>query len=200
MNNSDNHSGNKTNYKVYQNEKFEYQDENSSSDTILNLEYRSNKNTTITNEFKENVVSVYDVASYILSKIDGNVCTTMKLHKLLYYCQSWSMVWCEKPTFTQKIEAWANGPVIRDFFYFHKGFYSIHYNDLSLGNENLLSQEQKNVIDDVLEFYGDKKPQWLIELTHSEDPWITARKGLLPNESGNKEITLESMQQYYSSL
>ena len=162
--------------------------------------YQESCSQTIENEKSEKIVSVFDVASYVLSKLSFKSSTTMKLHKLLYYCQAWSMVWSDKPIFQEKIEAWSNGPVIKDLFYFHKGSYSINYNDLTNGNEKLLSENQKGIIDDVLEFYGDKDPQWLIELTHSEYPWIDARKGLSLNERGNNEITLDSMQHYYSSL
>ncbi len=166
-------------------------------------EYRESteyKIVSIKNNKGEAVRSVFDVADYILSVLPQKECTTMKLHKLLYYCQAWSMVWRERPLFKEKIEAWANGPVIRKLFSFHRGLYEIHACDMTIGNAKLLSQEQKSVIDDVINFYGDKEPQWLIDLTHSEDPWRNARKGLKPEEPGENEITLEAMSLYYSSL
>ncbi len=174
--------------------------EGSDSDNTGFHSYREPNSQTIKNDKLETTVSVFDVASHVLNRLSDKSCTTMKLHKLLYYCQAWSMVWTEKPIFHEKIEAWSNGPVIKDLFYFHKGSYSIHYNDITNGNEKLLSDDQKKVVDDVIKFYGDKDPQWLIDLTHSEDPWVTARKGLSSNERGNREISLESMQIYYSSL
>ena len=145
-------------------------------------------------------VSVFDVARYILGRLEDKRCSTMKLHKLLYYCQAWAMVWEEQPLFKERIEAWANGPVIRELFLFHRGMYNISYWDISNGNENLLGDKQKEVIDEVLNFYGNKDAQWLIDLTHSETPWQDARKGLKQLERGNNEITLDSMAEYYSSL
>ena len=65
----------------------------------------------------DDVVSVFDVACYIMSKVKQ--CTTMKLQKLLYYCQAWYLVWNERPLFRENIEAWANGPVIRELYNFH---------------------------------------------------------------------------------
>lgn len=167
------------------------------------MKYPSRKNTYSKDEKVDvtttfNKVSVFDVAVYILKRVKE--CSTMKLHKLLYYCQAWSLVWDEKPLFSQKIEAWANGPVIRELFNYHKGLYSLSPNDLLIGNDNKLSQEQKQNIDDVLDFYGDKSSQWLIDLTHSETPWIKGRKGLASNERGSVEIPLDDMQLYYSSL
>ena len=41
-------------------------------------------------------IQVFDVAAYILQKT-GSM-TTMKLQKLVYYSQAWSLVWDEKPS------------------------------------------------------------------------------------------------------
>lgn len=174
-----------------------------SSDICSNEEYYSQEDMEGKEyivERHEEIVSVVDVARYILSCLKDKQCSTMKLHKLLYYCQAWSIVWEEKPLFKERIEAWANGPVIRELFLFHRGMYCISYWDLSNGNENLLSDTQKETIKDVLRFYGDKDAQWLIDLTHAEAPWQIARKGLKQFERGSKEITLDSMAEYYSSL
>ena len=100
----------------------------------------------------------------------------------------------------EPIEAWANGPVVRDFFNFHKGRYSISYDNMTIGNENKLSIDQKDTIDNVLKFYGDKPAQWLIDLTHTEAPWKNARKGYTSMERGNTIITNDSIAEYYSSL
>ena len=71
---------------------------------------------------------------------------------------------------------------------------------MPIGNPRLLSEVQQETIDAVLEYYGDKPAQWLIDLTHMEDPWIQARKGLPPLERGNRVIPLDTMADYYSSL
>lgn len=147
----------------------------------------------------QGTVNVYDVAAYILSKFKAG-CTTMKLHKLLYYCQAWSLVWDEKPLFNDPIEAWANGPVVRTLYNMHKGVFVITYNQLALGNKDALTQSQKETVNAVLDYYGKFSSQYLVELTHAEDPWKQARKGLMPQERGNNIIPLSSMAEYYSSL
>lgn len=58
--------------------------------------------------------SALDVAQYILEQ-QGPM-PAMKLHKLLYYAQAWSLVWDDEPLFPERIEAWINGPVIPDLF------------------------------------------------------------------------------------
>lgn len=150
------------------------------------------------NTQEECVVSVFDVAAYVMGRIKE--CTTMKLHKLLYYCQAWTLVWDERPLFKENIEAWANGPVIRELFNFHKGMFTIKDSDMTIGSESILSEHQRDNINEVLDFYGSKTSQWLIDQTHLETPWIEARKGLDQTERGNQIIEHDAMYQFYSSL
>ena len=141
-------------------------------------------------------LSAHDVAAYILENI--GTMTTMKLQKLVYYSQAWSLVWDDEPLFKERIEAWANGPVVRELYDVHKGKYQIR--KWSLGDSSKLSQIQKDTVDAVLEYYGEKSSQWLSELTHNEDPWRLTR-GCTPDGSrDNTEITHASMAEYYSSL
>ena len=141
-------------------------------------------------------IQVFDIAAYILERI--GTMTTMKLQKLVYYSQAWSLVWDEKPLFEEAIEAWANGPVVRDLFDYHRGMYEI--SAMPIGNPRLLNQEQQETVDAVLDYYGDKSAQWLIDLTHIEGPWKQARKGLPPLERGSRVMSLDMIADYYSSL
>ena len=122
----------------------------------------------------------------------------MKLQKLLYYSQAWSLVWDDKPLFAAKIEAWANGPVVRDVFRMYKGKYTISTS--TAGDKDALKAVEKETVDAVLKFYGDKTGFYLSELTHKETPWMEARKGLAPGAPGENEITLAAMRDYYGSL
>jgi len=142
------------------------------------------------------MANVFDVAKYILEK-QGSM-TTMKLQKLVYYCQAWSLVWDEKPLFNEKVQAWASGPVVKELYDIHKGMFRI--SDIHKGNMNNLHDEEKATIDAVLVAYGDKSAQWLADLTHMEQPWNDARKGYDPGDNCENEITLASMAEYYSSM
>ncbi|HEX4577771.1 MAG TPA: type II toxin-antitoxin system antitoxin SocA domain-containing protein [Edaphobacter sp.] len=142
------------------------------------------------------MANVHDVAAAILRK-QGPM-TALKLEKLVYYCQAWSLVWDEAPLFTERIEAWAGGPVVPALYYHHRGQFQI--DRWEEGNPEVLNQAQNDTIDAVLKYYGNKTSQWLSDLTHSEDPWINARQGLAPLERGNRAITLASIDEYYSGL
>jgi uncharacterized phage-associated protein len=144
------------------------------------------------------MATAFDAAAYILEK-KGQM-TAMKLQKLLYYAQAWSLVWDEKPLFPNVIQAWANGPVIPAVYNHHRGRYFVSRDDFPSGCPASLDTEQQATIDAVLGHYGDRTSQWLIDLTHAEDPWKQARIGLGPGERGNREITHDSMADYYSGL
>jgi len=142
------------------------------------------------------MASVHDVVAYILRK-HGKI-VAIKLHKLLYYSQAWSLVWDDHPLFNARIEAWANGPVVPSVYRLHRGNYFVtswpHGNGLALGHD------ERETVDAVLEKYGHKSSQWLSEMTHRERPWIEARRGLGPLDAGDREITQSAMAEYFNSL
>jgi len=145
-------------------------------------------------------MNVFDVAKYILQKT-GKL-STMKLQKLCYYAQAWSLVWDDCPLFPEEFEAWANGPVCRELFALRKGYFSIEESDITEINlsGDTLSENQRDTIDQVLRSYAPKDAQWLSTLTHMEQPWRIAREGIPDGAACDKTITKESMAMYYGSL
>ena len=142
----------------------------------------------------EKPANASDVAKYIL-KEQGKM-TTWKLQKLCYYAQVWHFIWTEKRLIKQDFQAWKNGPVCRELFKQHQGDLVISADDIQ-GNVDILSDEQKDSINIMLEHYGELTPGELVELTHSEEPYIKARGNLPANARSKNIITLESMKEYY---
>jgi uncharacterized phage-associated protein len=140
------------------------------------------------------MASVLDVAAYILKK-SGSM-TTWKLQKLVYYSQAWTLAWDDKPLFSQEIQAWADGPVCPYLYEEHRGKYTINREGIA-GSLKNLDSEQKSNIDLVLDAYAEKSGLYLSQLTHQENPWKEARKGLKSDERGSKIISRKSMAQYY---
>ncbi len=139
---------------------------------------------------------VDDVAAAIIEKTGP--LDTWRLQKLVYYSQAWHLVWDGVALFPDRIEAWANGPVVPALYRQHRGQFTIR--SWASGDAESLSKSERETIKAVLKFYGDKPGHWLSELTHRERPWREARKGLAPGERGDREITKESMAEYYSGL
>lgn len=142
------------------------------------------------------MISAHDVAAYILR--EKSPLSAMKLQKLVYYAQAWSTVWDDRPLFGERIEAWANGPVVRELYDVHRGQFEVR--EWPRGNPDTLDGEQRSTVDAVLDYYGPRNAQTLSDMTHSEAPWRLARRGLAEGDRGNREITLASMSEYYSSL
>lgn len=135
--------------------------------------------------------SARDVAQYILK--DSGPTSAMKLQKLVYYSQAWSLVWDDNILFPEPIEAWENGPVVRDLWESTRGRFRIENVPGSFPNK--LDKTQRKTVDRVIKFYGKKDAQWLSDLTHMERPWKEAWE-----RGRNTEISLETMSEYYSTL
>lgn len=142
------------------------------------------------------MANVHDVAALILERNDGEM-TAMKLEKLVYYAQAWHLVWEEKPLFDARIEAWANGPVVKELYDRHRGHFTVPSWD---GDPSALTSSEQGTIEAVLRAYGSYTAHQLSELTHREDPWRQARAGLRDGERGNAVISTASMHEYYHGL
>jgi len=142
------------------------------------------------------MASVHDVAKYLLNT-HGSM-SAMRLQKLLYYSQAWSLVWEERPLFDEPIEAWANGPVVPAIYAEHKGKFSI--SQWPHGNLRNVDPLARETIDIVFEHYKKYNTQQLSDLTHAETPWREARRGIPDGERGSQIISQASMAEYYSSL
>lgn len=142
---------------------------------------------------------VFDVAKYMLNNLGPM--TTMKLQKLVYYAQAWSLAWDGMPLFNGEFQAWANGPVCPELFDSHQGRYELpeNYYDKK-GDTGIFTQDQKDTMDAIIRDYGDKSPQWLSNLTHQELPWQMAREGVPIGMRSNKKISEDIMQDYYGGL
>jgi uncharacterized phage-associated protein len=146
------------------------------------------------------VASVTDVAKYIVEKL--GTMTTMKLQKLCYYCQSWALAWDEMPLFDEDFQAWAAGPVVPALFDAHRGKFVLDANFFANRTAYDFTENERDTIEKVLAFYGDKEPHWLSELSHQEKPWRDARRRAHagPGELCNEPIPKEEMQAYYAGL
>ena len=144
------------------------------------------------------MASVDDVAAAVLART-GPI-DTFKLQKLAYYSEAWHLVWDSESLFNDRIEAWANGPVIPSLYGKHRGRYVV--DKWPDGNPSKLSKSQLESIEAVIKFYDKYKGFQLAELTHREDPWRLARASadLAPGQRGSVEISRESMRIFYEGL
>lgn len=115
----------------------------------------------------------------------------LKIHKLLYYCQGWHLVWTGLPMFAERTEAWTNGPVVADLWH-----------DEDKGRARPRAQQPRDeeaaVIGYVVGRYGRCTGLELIRKTHLEDPWRNVSESEVSFRTRNPEITHEALRSWFS--
>lgn len=153
-------------------------------------------------EEKNYYASSLDVAEYILQQ-KGPV-SPLKLQKLVYYAQAWSLALDEEPVFEESIEAWKNGPVVRNLL--EKTRNQHHITSIKSGDPSQIDEDLRDTITAVIIYYGEMSGEMLQHYTHHEDPWIDARQKAQANkmssidEKDKEVISHKKMRDYYSSL
>lgn len=136
------------------------------------------------------MANVFDVVAYITQQ--AGAVDRLKLQKLVYYAQGWSLAWDGAPLFRERIEAWRAGPVVRDLWA------AQNHDHPRTGDPARLTEPERATLDEVLRFYGARDGAWLSELSHREDPWIEARGALPSGAASQNPVTLESLQKYFA--
>ena len=147
-------------------------------------------------------INVLDVANYFLYRIDrevGDTISPLKLQKLVYYAQAWSLALKDKSIFAEEIEAWVHGPVVYEVW---NTFKKYKHNAIPEPEQTLpeFTDEQQEILDEVWDVYGELSARRLEDLTHAELPWRIARQGLDSGEKSRSVIEWEDMKSYYASL
>jgi uncharacterized phage-associated protein len=125
----------------------------------------------------------------------GDPISNLKLQKLLYYAQAWYLALNDHPLFDERIEAWVHGPTVPPVYGVFK-----QWGWQPIGVEVVRPEFREEIVqhlNDVMDAYGGLSAYQLEKLTHSEDPWKNARRGLPPDEPSNAVIPHEDMRRYY---
>jgi uncharacterized phage-associated protein len=152
--------------------------------------------------------NIHDVCDYVIFRTTGEgngFLSHLKLQKILYYTQSWYLAYEKNSLFDGKFQAWIHGPVNREIYNRFKDskymYSTINMVDIKMDDLafNVLSEEEKDHINSVLEAYAPFSDVQLEKMTHDERPWIEARSGFEPFQRCEKEINEKTMQDYYAS-
>lgn len=131
------------------------------------------------------MASAFDVAKYFLTLSrpdEGDLISNLKLQKLLYYAQGFSLVVLGRNLFDDDIVAWDHGPVVPDVWraYRHHGAQGIPVPE-DFEAERYLSHEERELLDEVWDVYGQFSAWKLRNMTHEEAPWCdTERSDVIP--------------------
>jgi len=136
-----------------------------------------------------------DVAEYflILEGDDGEI-SNMKLQKLVYYAQGFSLALLGKPLFDDPIEAWMHGPVVPSLYRRYSNFGASPIPPANDFDPTVFTREQCRLIEEVFDVYGQYSASKLRQLTHEEDPW----RDNYAEGSFSREIPQAEMKRYFS--
>ncbi len=142
-----------------------------------------------------------EIANYFTCTIDreaGDSITHLKLQKLMFYAQSWSLVLLDKSLFQEDFQAWSHGPVLPSIYESYKQY---SYDTIPICScDNNLTNEVVTLLEDIKNVYGEKSAKYLERLTHSELPWIEARGGISLEMRSTTPISKATMKDFYTKL
>lgn len=158
--------------------------------------------------------NVLDVCRHVInySEEKDYGISNLKLQKILYFIQAYFLL--EKkdhtPCFNERIEAWDFGPVVPEAYQEYKQFgscdipaidsymvidkddiwnsYRVQYHD------DIIKDNDKELIDKVIDKFADYSATDLVTLTHRQAPWKDAYE-----PHANNEITLDAIRGYFDA-
>lgn len=157
--------------------------------------------------------NVLDICRYIINysnEKDYGI-SNLKLQKLLYFVQAYFLCFSPKkqPCFKEKIEAWDFGPVVPEAYHEYKQYGSgdipqidsfLHFdpNDIwettRVFYRNItIRDEDKKMIQGVVDNFADFSATDLVTLTHNQSPWKDVYRS-----HQNNIITNDSIRRYFN--
>ncbi len=122
-------------------------------------------------------MNVTKVSDYFLGTFDaesGDNISHKKLQKLLYYAQGFHLAMHDgKTLFSNPIEAWEQGPVVRQVYEVYSGSSWQALNRPDGFEIYMYLPEERELLDAVYRVYGKFSAGALSEMTHQESPWLS---------------------------
>ncbi len=155
---------------------------------------------------------VLDVCRYIINYCDRMrySISNLKLQKILYFVQAYFLVSNDDgyACFRETIEAWDLGPVVPKAYHEFKQYGSsnippqstyvtfdenIWDSKIEQYDDNVIREEDKQSINDVVDSFSKYSANQLVEITHRQRPWYNAYK---PHK--NVKITNSAIEEYFN--
>lgn len=137
--------------------------------------------------------------SYIFDQMQE--ITPLALQKILYFIQGIYMVMFDEPLYKEDCMAWVHGPVYEEVYDLFKDFKYNPIEDIrfAIFKERFeeLSEQEKKVIDLVINSFGKYSGKVLEKITHNETPWKSARTDYEPLQPSRKIIEKSEIMKYF---
>lgn len=130
--------------------------------------------------------------------------TPLMLQKLLYFIQGVYSALYRKPIFPEDCRAWTHGPVYPEVYDLFRDFKYNPIDDarfaLLEGTADALTEDEKKVIDLIVNTFGMYGGKVLERITHNEAPWKDARKGCSDSIPSSELLPKKSIMSYYEAV
>ena len=122
---------------------------------------------------KYKAIDIANIYIRLANDIQNDFMDNLKINKLLYYAQGWSLAKFGIPLFDEKIEAWDYGPVVPEVYHAFKCCGKDPINEpQDIFDESRLSTDELELLVDVYNAYGKYTGWALKEMTHEKgSPW-----------------------------
>ncbi len=117
-------------------------------------------------------LSQYVINQFSQQSPDG--ITPLKLQKLLYYIKVWTLV-AREPFVNAEFEHWDYGPVNREIYNYYKKYGNQPIFPMEVAQVEI-RENQKEIIDFIVENYMSLDAFKLSEMTHTEKPWKNTKQ------------------------
>ncbi|MCG8409522.1 MAG: DUF4065 domain-containing protein [Phycisphaerales bacterium] len=142
-----------------------------------------------------------DIARYILwlaaSEPEAEPISHMRLQKLLYYAQGWRLAMRGESLFDDPINGWVHGPVVRSVYPAFSRYDAGAIPSSEAEEGEKLACDEMALVESIWENYKKYSAAELRKKTHSEEPWLESRRGMEPEERGNRVISRETMRNFF---
>lgn len=130
--------------------------------------------------------------------------TPLMLQKLLYFIQGIYSALYGKPIFSEDCRAWIHGPVYPEVYELFRDFKYNPIDDarfaLLEGAADSLTDDEKRVINLVVNTFGMYGGKVLEKITHNEEPWKESRKGYGDAIPSSEVLPKERIMKYYIAV
>ena len=138
-------------------------------------------------------LQVADEIMRLANEEDMNI-TLLKLIKMCYFVEGWSLGILDKEMFEDDVKAWMHGPVIPSVYHKFKVYNgsAISYKP---SKKSITDEQDKKLIKAVWDTYKSYDAFTLRDLTHQEgNPWEE-----IYDASPNKTIPKDKIKQFYKN-
>ncbi len=127
----------------------------------------------------ETTTSAKETAEYLVwlaaheCEDDPDYLTPLKLQKLLYYVQGWTIAEWGRPFFHEQIQAWEKGPVVPEVYAVYKNRETLPIQtDLAIAPPAALTADERAMVRSVWNAYKQYSGWTLRDMTHKEPAYV----------------------------